>query len=182
MRINRECAEKIYSILVTCGAIVAMPSNRDFLDEVISEWYKCGKNHFVDALVNGATEYRFCGELGFGGKFYLDSDRWFVSSYSEDMTPKRKDIITLTNALLKELFDKMNHPNGKKFMLTMTPECDAEFQRVCEDSGLDMAEVLRHSFTLFRMYLDAVKNGQELCILDPKNVTQRTVIQFPLKK
>ncbi len=50
------------------------------------------------------TEYRFCGHLGFGGKF---RQRWkdapYVSCYPEDMTAERKVIIEKTNQLLKEV-------------------------------------------------------------------------------
>jgi hypothetical protein len=48
-------------------------------------------------------EWRFGGDLGSGGKFYDNGDKWYVGCYPEDDTPERKEIITKANALLKEL-------------------------------------------------------------------------------
>jgi hypothetical protein len=47
------------------------------------------------------AEYRFGGELGFGGKFW--SQRWDVTCYSEDQTAERQAIIAATNAALAAL-------------------------------------------------------------------------------
>ncbi len=52
------------------------------------------------AVVNGVTEYRFIGKLGFGGKYYSDNR---VSCYPEDRTPERDEIIRITNEKLKAL-------------------------------------------------------------------------------
>ena len=56
-------------------------------------------------------EWRFQGNLGFGGKTYIESDRWRVNCYQEDETPERAKIIKTTNEKLKELFDA-NASNG----------------------------------------------------------------------
>lgn len=46
-------------------------------------------------------EYRFQGELGFGGKLIWDQARGFrVTCYPEDRTPERDQIITTTNRAL----------------------------------------------------------------------------------
>ena len=47
---------------------------------------------------NGPNEWRFCGSLGFGGKYWSEDNR--VSCYSEDETPEREEIIKLTNIAL----------------------------------------------------------------------------------
>ncbi len=49
------------------------------------------------------AEYRFQGNLGFGGKFRNYDGRWYVTCYTEDETPKRLDAIAKTNVLLAEL-------------------------------------------------------------------------------
>ena len=50
-------------------------------------------------------EYRFIGELGFGGKFYCSGSghNWRVDCYPEDLTPYRKDVINETNSALATL-------------------------------------------------------------------------------
>ena len=61
-----------------------------------------GRVDFLRAHVDADTrEYRFCGRLGFGGKFWVE--RFAVSCYSEDLTPEREAIIARTNAALAAL-------------------------------------------------------------------------------
>ena len=52
----------------------------------------------------GCTEFRFCGKLGFGGKYR--SQRNTVDCYREDETPERLAIIAATNAALAQLEKK----------------------------------------------------------------------------
>ena len=47
------------------------------------------------------TEYRFCGSLGFGGKFR--TERWTVDYYQEDDSTKRTKIAKRTNEALAAL-------------------------------------------------------------------------------
>ena len=69
--ITKRTANKIYDILVP--VCKAMESERSgFVCEVTSDNHGC--------------EWRFCGNLGFGGKFYWDCE-WRVSCYPEDETP-----------------------------------------------------------------------------------------------
>ncbi len=49
-----------------------------------------------------ATEYRFCGNLGFGGKFWRNGS-FYVSCYPEERTPVRTAAIEKVNNLLAEL-------------------------------------------------------------------------------
>lgn len=54
-------------------------------------------------------EYRFCGALGFGGKFRNNGNRDnvpYVDCYREDETPARLGMIQLANDRLAELFIK----------------------------------------------------------------------------
>jgi hypothetical protein len=66
-----------------------------------------GHDNFVDVQTDGyCAEYRFQGDLGFGGKFW-NSRRgdWYVTAYEEDVKarPQRAGIIEATNAALAEL-------------------------------------------------------------------------------
>lgn len=49
------------------------------------------------------TEYRFIGELGFGGKFRTrrDDERWWVDCYPEDETAERRAMIAKANVELE---------------------------------------------------------------------------------
>ena len=51
------------------------------------------------------TEWRFQGCLGFGGKFWRNSGKWYVSGYQEDYTPERKATMAEANVALAALKD-----------------------------------------------------------------------------
>lgn len=51
------------------------------------------------------VEWRFCGSLGFGGKFWRNG-LWYVNCYSEDRTPERDKAMGKANALLAALYEK----------------------------------------------------------------------------
>lgn len=59
------------------------------------------------------TEYRFQGNLGFGGKLYRSGGRCWVSCYHENETPERKAVIERVNAELSQLISQFN-PNLHK--------------------------------------------------------------------
>ena len=80
--LTKEEAERIYTLLVQEAG--ALESERvDFV---------CHRS---------ATEWRFRGKLGFGGKFYNTASGMRVSCYPEDMTEERETIIKWVNALLQ---------------------------------------------------------------------------------
>lgn len=65
-----------------------------------------GRSDFVDVETwQDCTEYRFQGSLGFGGKFWRNRDRWYVTAYPEDVRglPERQQAIDTANAALAEL-------------------------------------------------------------------------------
>lgn len=71
-----------------------------------------GRDNFVDAQTHDIrTEFRFCGDLGVGGKFRRGRvwigpncvERWSVDCYREDLTDGRRNIIEMTNEALAEL-------------------------------------------------------------------------------
>jgi hypothetical protein len=94
-KLTEFIADKVYDILVEeAGA---------------SEYWR--KNFVFTESNNYCLEYRFQGNLDFGGKFwndYLLIDgkmiyHWYVSCYKEDETKERLEIIKKTNKKLKEL-------------------------------------------------------------------------------
>lgn len=48
-------------------------------------------------------EFRFMGDLGFGGKLYRSRSGLRVSCYREDETPERAAIISTTNLALRAI-------------------------------------------------------------------------------
>jgi hypothetical protein len=91
---NKSTANKVYDILVLeCGAKE---------DE---------REHFIQVQTSEQVlEWRFCGRLGFGGKFWRQGSSYFtggeqmtVDCYPEDETPERKAMIETANAQLKAL-------------------------------------------------------------------------------
>lgn len=62
-----------------------------------------GRHPFIEDMVseNPASEWRFSGSLGFGGKYWPQDNR--VNCYSEDETPERAAAIEQANQRLAEL-------------------------------------------------------------------------------
>lgn len=77
--------QKIYDMLLEAGAT--------------ERW----RTDFVLHMSGTTREYRFGGMLGFGGKFYNPSGRWYISCYPEDRTDERATIIEGINARLRAL-------------------------------------------------------------------------------
>lgn len=68
------------------------------------------KKQFLVAQANRkypCREFRFCGSLGFGGKFWNNNGKLYINCYQEDETPKRNRIIKLVNRILKDYSDVM---------------------------------------------------------------------------
>jgi hypothetical protein len=82
-------AEMIWQVLVeTCGA-----DNTDHHRETFVR----------TAQVQGITEYRFMGKLGFGGKLYAQGE-FRVDCYHEDLTSEREKMIDVANERLKQFW------------------------------------------------------------------------------
>lgn len=83
--ITEDKANKVYDILVSLGS--AREDDRD-----------C----FVYNQTNAeCSEWRFCGNLGFGGKYR--AYRNTVDCYSEDLTEERRIIIDKINSELSKI-------------------------------------------------------------------------------
>lgn len=63
--------------------------------------------HYFSREDRLGTEFRFCGKLGMGGKFWRNDGRFYVACYKEDETPERLAIIEKTNQALAALVEEM---------------------------------------------------------------------------
>lgn len=88
MSVSRETYQKCWAILVEHAGAQAEDEER-FLQ------YAEENPEYI--------EYRFCGVLGFGGKFRHYRGHLYVDCYPESMTPERREVIEKVNALLKEV-------------------------------------------------------------------------------
>lgn len=93
MTISEDVANEIYDVLVEeCKAPERM--REDFISF-------CSRSY-------RSREYRFIGNLGFGGKFWHNDGRFYVTCYSEDETEQRRKAIKAANERLAEIFAKAN--------------------------------------------------------------------------
>jgi hypothetical protein len=84
---NRQLAKQIFEILVeTCGA--------DWRDWPSFAHHVTTKNR---------VEFRFQGNLGFGGKFHRYGEKMYVSCYTEDDTFERRSAIQTANERIYDL-------------------------------------------------------------------------------
>ena len=72
--------------------------------------HKSYRDDFIRCMAEGCREYRIGGPLGFGGKYWPETNR--VTCYPEDETPQRKEIIERTNYALKIHGGLMSNPGG----------------------------------------------------------------------
>lgn len=88
-KLTAEQANAIFDILVQeCGVRDDEYSRADFVMAQVSEYIR---------------EWRFSGNLEFGGKFRRDNGRLYVNCYREHETPERLEIIEKANKRLAAL-------------------------------------------------------------------------------
>lgn len=85
-------AEQIYKILVELAGAGDYRDQRDMFN-----------NWFGGQYQDFSREFRFQGNLGFGGKFWRNDGRFYVNCYREDETPERLETIERTNEALSSL-------------------------------------------------------------------------------
>lgn len=86
---SKERANKIYDLLVSIGG---------------ADDRKIERSSFIYAHCEdeyGCLEWRFCGKLGFGGKYRSSWNG--VTFYSEDSTPEKIEIKRQLDNALKEI-------------------------------------------------------------------------------
>lgn len=96
-KITPEQANKVYDILVNDAGANDTPKMLE------------RESFIFHVAVNPhpTTEYRFGGNLGWGGKFRNNgnyNNTPYVDYYKEDTTPERDAIVSNVNSLLKMLF------------------------------------------------------------------------------
>ncbi len=84
---QKEKANKVYDLLVSIGG-ADEPERTSFI------YHHCESKHKCD-------EWRFSGKLGFGGKYWRDTNS--VGCYKEDETNSRMKIINELNDKLKSI-------------------------------------------------------------------------------
>lgn len=107
---TRAILEKIYEILVKYAGASERERDLDsFVFSHLERKYAC-------------NEYRFCGNLDFGGKFRNDTcvpvengkrvrGQWFVTCYAEHECAGRRKLIEATNQALMKLEDELRGCN-----------------------------------------------------------------------
>lgn len=90
MNLTSQQANAVYDILVRMAGADNRAESRE---------------NFVQLQVEGCREYRFCGALGYGGKFWNSEGRWYVTAYPEDQAGNSdlELIINHANGALYEL-------------------------------------------------------------------------------
>ena len=119
--LSPEMANRVYDILVmTCGA--SENNRKSFVEtqttEICSEW-------------------RFCGFLGYGGKFWNANGKLYVNCYRENMTPERECIIGIANSKLRQL------SKSTKITLQMPVEDAEKILRGWQDQDPRLLEMLK---------------------------------------
>lgn len=90
----KDAANEAYQTAVEeCGASDDHFKRRTFVDYVVDD----------DRLIK-SKEWRFCGNLGFGGKLCYDPPFGFrITCYREDLTPERQEMIDAANTRLQKI-------------------------------------------------------------------------------
>jgi hypothetical protein len=68
---------------------------------------------------------------------------------------------------------------ARRVTIDLTEDTSDEMNRVRELTGLSIADIFRHAFTLLRLYVDAKASGKQLRIFDPKNPREHVQIELP---
>lgn len=90
MRLTSQMVFDIWKVLVDrAGAPDSLVDEQTFIH------YASGRDE--------VQEYRFMGHLGMGGKVRINSKRWAVDCYPEDLNDLRRTLIANTNRDLAEL-------------------------------------------------------------------------------
>ena len=62
--------------------------------------------------------------------------------------------------------------NVRRVTIDLPDETSDEIERIRASTGMTIADIFRHSFTLLRLYLEAKAEKKELRIIDPKSREQ----------
>ncbi len=164
---TKEQAEAVYKILVSrCAANASK------------------EQEFVDCVTDpNNQEYRFGGELGFGGKFFHSNSRWWVSCYKENGTVRIIKMMNETNrelTLLKLGMDPLGsiarclHERYSKRYPNRYVEIEPN-----EEDDTRLCVMFRHSNSPYRPYLRITL--KDAIILDKKVKTPNPPLGYKLR-
>ena len=66
--------------------------------------------------------------------------------------------------------------------LVFSENSEKEIEKIKQQTGLSVAEIIQYGFSLFRIYVDATKEGKELRIIDPNEFNKQVKIDLKLEK
>lgn len=70
---------------------------------------------------------------------------------------------------------------GRRVTIDLSPAAAEEVDRLRHLTGLTTADLFRNAFSLFRVYVQALERGHDLCIVDPRDENAiRTRLEFPV--
>jgi hypothetical protein len=73
-------------------------------------------------------------------------------------------------------------PKARRVTIDLTPAAATEVDRLRELTDLTTADIFRHALSLFRIYVDAVREGKELELTSKKGGKEpKTRIVLPLQ-
>lgn len=67
---------------------------------------------------------------------------------------------------------------ARRVTIDLTEDTSQEMERIRASTGLSIANIFRHAFTLLRIYLDAKAERKELRIVDPKKPHEQVRIEL----
>ena len=93
--LSEEIANEVYNVLVQeCGA----RDDNTFISERLAFVMRQTREHI--------REWRFMGDLGFGGKFWNNNGRFYVNCYPEELNDEKQRMIDRANARLAPIYEK----------------------------------------------------------------------------
>lgn len=69
---------------------------------------------------------------------------------------------------------------GRRVTIDLTPAAAEEIERIAELVGVSVPDVFRQSFGLFRLYVNAKKNGEQLAIVDKNDPNKLRQLELAL--
>ncbi len=69
---------------------------------------------------------------------------------------------------------------GRRVTIDLTPAAAVEVDRLRQMTGLTTADIFRHAFSLFRIYVDGKTEGRELELRGTSKDEPNTRIELPL--
>lgn len=68
---------------------------------------------------------------------------------------------------------------ARRVTIDLTEDMSLEIERIRDATGLSIADIFRHSFTLLRIYLEAKDKNEEMRIVSPQKPRDQVRIELP---